>query len=191
MKNNYLYISLLVALSLFLLYQLAIKRYKVQLTKLKDQYDNISLSKNHIDEIVREQLFLTGKTINNWNLINRDGKEVMLTNIISKENCDFFIFTEFSCFDCVEKSLEAVLSTLKDSNSLVLICGNQNLIQVINWANEKNFLGSIYQFNEYKDCIFSRFSNYPYLFKVNDKLQITKLYPLSKNTDYLNTYFDK
>jgi hypothetical protein len=189
MKNKHLFIFAIVVLSLLLIGQVIINRYKVQINRINKYLENSEIVKNHLDAIIRDQFTLNGKKIDNWKLLGKDGKVVKISDFISKEDCIFFIFSEYTCFDCVKKSFDAILKNLKEYNRLKLICGFDNIRKVQNWATENNFSGEIYLFEDFGSCIFSKYYNYPYLFKVNNDLQIVNVYSISQIGDYISLYF--
>lgn len=78
---------------------------------------------------------------------------------------------------------------MKSSEKLILICGFNNILQVINWTKENSYQNEIYLFSDYGKCRLSKRANYPYIFKVNRSLQITKLVSLRMNNTLLSEAF--
>ena len=189
MKYRHLFIITIVVLSLLLIGQVIINRYKVQINRINKNLENSEIQRNHLDLIIRDQFALNGKKIDNWELLGKNGESVRIFDFKLKRDCTFFIFSEYSCFDCVKKSLDSVLKNLKEPNRLIIICGFDNIRKVQNWASENDFYGEIFLYKDFGNCIFSKYYNYPYLFKVNDDLQIVNVYSLSKTDNYISLYF--
>ena len=180
----------IIILSLSFIGQVIINKYKVRINRINRKFENSEIQRNHLDLLIRDQFALNGKKIEDWVLIRTNGESVKISDLKSKRDCFFFIFSEYSCFDCINKSLVSVRKNLKKSDRLIIICGFDNIHKVQNWASQNDFSGEIFFLEDFSNCVFSKYYNYPYLFRVNDDLQILNAVSLSKTDNYISLYFD-
>lgn len=190
MKNRFFYLSVSFLIIIFITL-VFLKRYKENLSLLQERYDNLSLFQKNFEGIVQDQIELDGDSIDDWILQNLNGEQLRISDLIKRQDCTFFIFSEFSCMSCLQENLSFISGKMKPSEKLILICGFNNLLQVINWTKENNYQNEVYLFSDYGICRLSRRANYPYIFKADSSLHFTKTISLRMNNSLLiGSFFD-
>jgi DNA modification methylase len=190
MRDNRIFIAGIVFLVLLMIGQTIIKGYKSQLIQLSKNMEHSEVKRNQLDLALRDQIIFNGQKIDDWSLVNKNGRIIKISDFSTIKGCIFFMFSEYSCFDCVRESLNEVLNAIKVNQRLVIICGFSNIHQALNWATENGFNGEIYIFKDYSRCIFSKSSNYPYLFRLNENMQLLNVYTFIPDIMYLKLYID-
>jgi len=190
MRNNSLTI-ILVFLILGIIGQLFFRFHTSILNSLTLTIDSLEIKQGQLDRIIIDQLTINGRIIDNWDLLDIYGEKKQISDLLLLKNCVFFLFTEYSCGECIKSSLEHVYSKLDGKYDLIIICGYNNFLEALNRLKEFNLDCNAYVFQRYNDCIFSINSNYPYLFKVSSNLEILSNYPIKDNFDYLNDFFNE